>query len=163
MVYDPQGLRSKSFKYFTDSTPFSNVGIPFLHLLLKMYLLNSSMQVFIHSSSWPVNMLNTKYSGILLVISYWKVLIEVSSVNFAVLRLISFQISLLKSLWSFSSHLCWFFIELGSSFSTWIFVKYFVTFKCFFRYVIWDEDTSSNLLQSFSFISHSLGMALSSP
>ena len=223
VVYDPQDLRSKSLKYFTNSTPFSNVGITLLHLLLKMYFLNSSMQVFIHSSSWPVNMLNTKYSGsklifmfkllltllanliqifltwihsnkwcsivsfvslqkvhnsvslilnfismslvyrILLFILYWKVLIEVSSVNLAVLRLISFQISLLKFLWSFSSHFCWLFIELGSSFSTWIFVKYFVTFKWFFRYVIWDEDTSSNLLQSFSFNFHSLGMALSSP
>ena len=51
VVYDPQDFRSKSLKYFTNSTPFSNVGITLLHLLLKMYFLNSSMQVFIHSSS----------------------------------------------------------------------------------------------------------------
>ena len=42
-------------------------------------------------------------------------------------------------------------------------MKYFVTFKCFFRNVIWGEDASSNLLQSLSFIFHSLGMARSSP
>ena len=49
---------------------FSNVGITFLHLLLKMYFLNISMQVFIHSSSWPVNMLNTKYSGSKLILMF---------------------------------------------------------------------------------------------
>ena len=63
MVYDPQDLRSNTLKYFTNSTLFPNVGITLFHLLLKMYFLNSSMQVFIHLSSCPINMLNTKYSG----------------------------------------------------------------------------------------------------
>ena len=63
VVYDPKDLRSKKLKYFTNSTPFSIVGITLLHLLLKMYFFNSSMQVFIHSCSGPVNMSTTKYSG----------------------------------------------------------------------------------------------------